>query len=76
VLGTNFVEELLGMVDQGQLEENLIHSIAAGVPAETVAPGISARRSVVIARVVRQSVDRDPVPCATVQGSMATGRTR
>ena len=59
VLGTKFVEELLSMVDQGQMEgrsrlaadrerlrgevENLIRSIAAGVPAETVAPGIRAR---------------------------------
>jgi hypothetical protein len=59
VLGTKFIEELIGMVYQGQLEdrsrlaadrerlrgevENLIHSIAAGVPAETVAPGIRAR---------------------------------
>jgi DNA invertase Pin-like site-specific DNA recombinase len=75
VLGTNFVEELLGMVDQGQLEdrsrlasdrerlrgevENLIRSIAAGVPAETVAPGIRARELEISRLEVRL---RAPVP--------------
>jgi site-specific DNA recombinase len=59
VLGMRFIEELLAMVDKGQVEdtahltaererlrgevENLVGSIAAGVPAETIAPGIRAR---------------------------------
>ena len=56
LLGTKFIEELLAMVDQGQVEdtsrlaaererlrgevENLVRSIAAGVPPETIAPSI------------------------------------
>ena len=59
VLGTDYIEELLAMVDQGTSDnisrltmdrdrlrgevENLVRSIAAGVPAETVAPGIRER---------------------------------
>ena len=56
VLGMPFIEELLAMVDQGHVEntsqlaaererlrgevENLVRSIAAGVPPETIAPSI------------------------------------
>ena len=66
ILGTKFIEELLAMVDQGESDnvarltadrdrlrgevENLVGSIAAGVPAETVAPGIR-EREVEIARL-------------------------
>jgi hypothetical protein len=66
ILGRKFIEELLAMVDQGEAEslariaadrdrlrgevENLVHSIAAGVPADTVAPGIR-QREVEIARL-------------------------
>ena len=60
VLGTKFIEELLGMIDRGQVEDrarlamdcerlrgevkNLVQSIASGVPAETVAPDIRSRQ--------------------------------
>ena len=66
ILGTKFIEELLGMVDQGESDnvarltadrdrlrgevENLVGSLAAGVPAETVAPGIR-ERELAIARL-------------------------
>ncbi len=59
ILGTKFIEELLAMVDQGESDnvarltadrdrlrgevENLVRSIASGVPADTVAPGIRER---------------------------------
>ncbi len=59
ILGTKFIEELLAMVDQGVFDnvarlttdrdrlrgevENLVRSIAAGVPPETVASGIRER---------------------------------
>jgi hypothetical protein len=59
MLGTKFIEELLAMVDSGESDnvarltadrdrlrgevENLVRSIAAGVPADTVAPGIRER---------------------------------
>ena len=66
ILGTKFIEELLAMVDQGESDnvarltadrnrlrgevENLVRSIASGVPANTVAPGIR-EREVEIARL-------------------------
>ena len=59
ILGRKFIEELLALVDQGESDtvarltadrdrlrgevENLVGSIAAGVPADTVAPGIRER---------------------------------
>ena len=66
ILGTKFIEELLAMVDQGESDnvarltadrdrlrgevENLVGSIASGVPADTVAPGIR-EREVEISRI-------------------------
>lgn len=59
-LGTRFIEELLRLVDQGEADntthlaaerdrlqrevQNLVGSIAAGVPADTVAPAINERQ--------------------------------
>ncbi|RPJ85785.1 MAG: hypothetical protein EHM13_00065 [Acidobacteria bacterium] len=59
VLGTRFIEELLGLVDRGEADdsarlmaernrlrtevERLVGSIAAGVPGDTVAPAIRER---------------------------------
>jgi len=66
ILGTKFIEELLAMVDQGQIDnisrltadrhglrgevENLVRSIAVGVSAETIAPEIR-QRELEIARL-------------------------
>ncbi len=60
VLGTRFIEELLTLVDSGEEDntaqlkaerdrlqqevQNLVNSIAAGVPADTVAPAIKDRQ--------------------------------
>ena len=78
VLGRKFIEELLAMVDQGESEnlarlsadrdrlrgevEKLVRSIAAGVPADSVAPGIR-QREVEIARLeVRLRAPRKEAP--------------
>jgi len=75
VLGTKFVEELLGMVDRGHVEDrsrlaadrerlraevkHLVQSIAAGVPADTVAPEIRLRELEISRLEVRL---RTPLP--------------
>jgi hypothetical protein len=60
MLGDRFIEELLGMIDTRQVEDrsrlaadkerlraevqHLLNSIAAGVPAETIAPEVRTRQ--------------------------------
>jgi len=74
VLGTKFIEELLGMIDRGQVEDrarlamdcerlrgevkNLVQSIASGVPAETVAPDIRSRQLEILRLEVRLRAPR------------------
>jgi site-specific DNA recombinase len=75
VLGKDYIEELLAMVDQGASDnvarltmdrdrlrgeiENLVRSIAAGVPADTVAPGIRERELEVARIEVRLRTPRE-----------------
>ena len=75
ILGTQFIEELLALVDQGESDnvarltadrdrlrgevENLVGSIAAGVPADTVAPGIRERELAIARLEVRLRTPRE-----------------
>ena len=75
ILGTKFIEELLAMVDQGESDnvarltadrdrlrgevENLVGSIASGVPADTVAPGIRERELDIARLEVRLRTPRE-----------------
>ena len=75
ILGTKFIEELLALVDQGESDnvarltvdrdrlrgevENLVGSLAAGVPADTVAPAIRERELQIARLEVRIRTPRE-----------------
>ncbi len=78
ILSRKFIEELLAMVDQGEVDgtarltverdrlrgevENLIASIAAGVPADTIAPAIREREMEIARLEVRLPAPRRLAP--------------
>jgi site-specific DNA recombinase len=78
LLDTKFIEELLCLVDQGEVDqtarltadrdrlrgevENLVRSIAAGVPADTVAPAIRERELEISRIEVRLRTPRKEAP--------------
>jgi hypothetical protein len=78
VLGTRFIRELLGLVDRGEVDDtvhltaerdrlrsevdNLVKSIAAGVPPDTVAPAITERESQIAALEARLRRPRQVPP--------------
>jgi hypothetical protein len=78
VLGSRFIRELLGLVDRGEVDDtvhltaerdrlrgevdNLVKSIAAGVPPDTVAPAITERESQIAALEARLRRPRQVPP--------------
>ena len=90
VLGRRYIEELLALVDRGDVDEtprwaaerdrlraevnNLVGSLAAGVPAETMAPGIKEREAHIAILEARLRAPRPPRPDLDVLREAPTQR--
>jgi len=90
VLGRRYIEELLALVDRGDVDEtprwaaerdrlraevnNLVGSLAAGVPAETMAPGIKEGEAQIAILEARLRAPRPPRPEPDVLREATTQR--